>query len=269
MASIESLAGSWLQLDQDPATRREIEFLQAQGATAELEERLRGRLIFGTAGLRAKNEAGFTRMNCVTVIQASQGLAAHILEQIPDARSRGVVIGHDARHNGNKFARLAAAAFVQKGIKVYWFDRFVHTPLVPFAVNELHAAAGVMVTASHNPAQDQGYKVYWENGCQIIPPVDRGIALAIDQNLEPISWDTTVVDGSHKLVEELSSAIVRAYVERVAKYIAPDRAVSFPPFVYTPMHGVGLPFLEEVIRKVTTNGKCLQSLIRARTSLQR
>lgn len=163
MASIESLAQSWLAIDKDPDTRQEIEQLLANNDTTELEKRLRGRMTFGTAGLRARNEAGTTRMNCVTVIQASQGLAEYVLKKFPDARSRGVVIGHDARHNGLKFARLAAAAFVQKGIKVYWFDRFVHTPLVPFTVREMHAVAGVMVTASHNPAADQGYKALFHS----------------------------------------------------------------------------------------------------------
>jgi len=251
MESIEDVAQSWLELDKDPETRREIEQLLQNGDNVELERRLRGRMLFGTAGLRARNEAGFTRMNSLTVIQASQGLAEYVLEQIPEARSRGVVIGHDARRSGDKFARLAAAAFVRKGVKVWWFDRFVHTPMVPFTVKELHAAAGVMVTASHNPKDDQGYKVYWGNGAQIVPPFDQGIAAAIDQNLAPLSWDQAVVDGDHELVEEVSERMVTAYVDQVAKFVAHNRAISIPPFVYTPMHGVGLPFLESVIRKVT------------------
>jgi len=251
MESIESLAQSWLGLDKDPGTRQDIEQLLQDGNNAELEKRLRGRMLFGTAGLRAKNEAGFTRMNSLTVIQASQGLAEYVLEQIPDVRRRGVVIGHDARRSGNKFARLAAGAFVQKGVKVWWFNRVVHTPMVPFTVKELHAAAGIMVTASHNPKDDQGYKVYWENGAQIIPPFDQGIAAAIDRNLQPVSWDQTVVDGCNELVEEVSERMVTAYVARVAKFVAHNRLIPVPPFVYTPMHGVGLPFLDSVIQKVT------------------
>jgi phosphoglucomutase len=255
MASLGSLTEAWLAIDKDPETRHEIEQLVAEDNTAELAKRLRGRMTFGTAGLRARNEAGTTRMNCVTVIQASQGLAAYVLKKFPDASSRGVVIGHDARHNGNKFARLAAAAFVQKGIKVYWFGRFVHTPLIPFTINEVHAVAGIMITASHNPAADQGYKCYGDNGCQIIPPADKEIALAIDQNLEPLSWEATVVDGHHQLVEEVSENMITAYTQRVAQYVAPDGPVGFPAFVYTPMHGVGLPYLEEVVRRVSTSTK--------------
>lgn len=99
-------------------------------------------------------------MNDLVVIQASQGLASYILSSFPnDARSRGVVIGHDHRHNSEQFAKLTAAAFLNKGIKVYFYDELVHTPLVPFGIQQLGAVAGVMITASHNPGQDNGYKV--------------------------------------------------------------------------------------------------------------
>jgi phosphoglucomutase len=94
-------------------------------------------------------EAGYARINSLTVIQASQGLAAYLLANVPLVSSKGVVVGHDARHNSEKFAKLSAAAFVAKGIKVWWYDDYVHTPLVPFGIFELGAAAGVMITASH------------------------------------------------------------------------------------------------------------------------
>jgi hypothetical protein len=100
-------------------------------------------------GLRARMEAGFSRMNSLTVIQASQGLATYVLKNVPLAASKGIVVGRDARHNSEKFAKLAAAAFIAKGIKVWWYEDRVHTPLVPFGVFELGAAAGVMITASH------------------------------------------------------------------------------------------------------------------------
>ena len=123
-------------------------------------------------------------MNSLTVLQASHGLANYILTQqnISTQDSRlSVVIGYDARHNSEKFARLAAAAFLEKGLKILWFANLVHTPMVPFAVTHHNAAAGIMGTASHNPKNDNGYKVYWSNGCQIIPPHDAGIAAAIEQ----------------------------------------------------------------------------------------
>jgi len=242
---IKELAKEWLELDQDKSTTDEIYHLLQQGDTNELEKRLRNRIAFGTAGLRGPMQAGFACMNSLTIIQASQGLAAYLLQTEKDVKRRGVVIGRDARHNSEKFAKLTAAAFVAKGIKVWWYETPSHTPMVPFGVRELGAAAGIMITASHNPAQDNGYKVYWSNGCQIIPPHDSGIADAILQNLKPITWDTSVVEDDSLLIEG-SLGLVREKYHNALLYAAhPDG--SKPQisqdlrFVYTPMHGVGLP----------------------------
>lgn len=249
---IKELAEEWLSLDKDPATTDEIYNLLRQNDTAELEKRLRNRIAFGTAGLRGPMKAGFSCMNALTVIQASQGLAAYLLETCDDVKHRGVVIGRDARHNSEKFAKLAAAAFVAKGIKVWWYETPVHTPLVPFGVRHLNAVAGVMVTASHNPAMDNGYKVYWENGCQIIPPHDKGIAAAIDANLKPVTWDTTPVDEGHLLIEGALGLCQDTYLE-VIKKAAHPKGVKFADdfkFVYTPMHGVGLKPMNLALEKL-------------------
>jgi phosphoglucomutase len=241
---IKELAEEWLKLDKDPTTTDEIYKLLVKGDTAELEKRLRNRIAFGTAGLRGRMQAGFACMNSLTVIQASQGLAAYLLETEHGVKHRGIVIGHDARHNSEKFAKLAAAAFVAKGIRVWWAETTVHTPLVPFGVRHLNAAAGVMVTASHNPAQDNGYKVYWSNGCQIIPPHDTGIAQAILNNLKPVTWDTSVVDEGHLLIEGALGLVQDQYMDVVKAASRPEGvpvpAASDLKFVYTPMHGVGL-----------------------------
>ncbi|KAK4994215.1 hypothetical protein LTR66_005708 [Elasticomyces elasticus] len=253
MTSIHDLVEEWLRLDEDESTRAEIQQLWNDSNTEELERRLRKRIAFGTAGLRASMQAGFSRLNSLTVIQTSQGLAAYLLANNSETRTRGVVIGRDARHNSLKFARLAAAAFIAKGVKVWWLLDLVHTPLVPFTVKKLKAAAGVMITASHNPANDNGYKVYWSNGCQIIPPHDQGIARAIEENLEPLSWDLSVVHSKDLLKVEYCLDQVRdSYFEAVI-HLALLSAV--PPrertkFVYTPMHGVGLPFMSETVSRL-------------------
>lgn len=250
--SIKELAEEWLSLDKDPTTTDEIYSLLRQNNTAELEKRLRNRIAFGTAGLRGPMKAGFSCMNSLTVIQASQGLAAYLLDTCDNVKHRGVVIGRDARHNSEKFAKLTAAAFVAKGIKVWWYETPVHTPLVPFGVRHLNAVAGVMVTASHNPAMDNGYKVYWENGCQIIPPHDRGIAAAIDANLKPVTWDTTPVDEGHLLIEGALGLCQDHYLEIIKKAAHP-KGVKFADdfkFVYTPMHGVGLKPMDLALRKL-------------------
>ena len=167
MLTLEALTREWLRLDKDEGTRNELLELVKQGNVKNLEMLLGYRLTFGTAGLRARMGAGFSRLNSLTIIQTSQGLAQYLLEQGgASAVTAGVVIGHDARHNSKEFGQLAAAAFIAKGIRVFWFEDLVHTPMVPFAVKHLRAAAGIMITASHNPKQDNGYKVYGPNACQ-------------------------------------------------------------------------------------------------------
>lgn len=193
-------------------------------------------------------------MNALTVIQASQGLAAYIAEQNSTAKDRGIVIGRDARFNSEKFARLAAGAFLHQGFKV-WFLDLVHTPMVPFAIGQLGASAGVMVTASHNPAADNGYKVYWSNASQIIPPHDLGIAEAIEQNLEPQTWDVPNFFENSRVVQALS--LVKDKYHEAVHAVATTTKVSQTsrvPFVYTPMHGVGLPFMTEVVKRLKMDG---------------
>ncbi|KAK1217510.1 hypothetical protein PQX77_019861 [Marasmius sp. AFHP31] len=163
MAALKTLLDGWLEMDRNEQTRAELQRLWDNGDTDELEKRLRNRIEFGTAGLdntlARRMEAGWARMNDLIIIQASQGLCHYVMENVQDASSRGVVIGHDHRHNSEKWAKLAAAAFLHKGMKVYLHRGIVHTPLVPFSVKRLRAACGVMITASHNPKDDNGYKV--------------------------------------------------------------------------------------------------------------
>jgi phosphoglucomutase len=242
--SIHDLAKEWLRLDQDERTREEMENLVAENNTDELEKRLRHRIAFGTAGLRARMGAGFSRMNSLTVIQASQGLAEYLLANVSRTKNRGIVIGFDGRHNSKRFAKLAAAAFIAKDIKVWWYGVPVHTPLVSFGVGELRAVAGIMITASHNPPQDNGFKVYWEFGVQIIPPHDSGIAKLILQNLEPVSWDKHAVDNS-LLVEGALNFVHEKYITAVQVAADPYNELASNVndkfgFSYTAMHGVGL-----------------------------
>ena len=244
MKEVEDLAKEWLRQDQDEETRSEIKKLLEQQSFAELETRLSTRLAFGTAGLRARMGAGYARINSLTIIQTSQGLAAHLLKE--GIAPKGVVIGYDARHNSKKFAEVAAAAFMAKQIPVWWYEDLVHTPMVPFGVTEIGAAAGIMITASHNPAQDNGYKVYGLNGCQINVPVDAYIAAAIMENLEPVTWDTSKVAnlGNHIL-----SPMKENYFSRMCSFIGPPKP-KYQRFVYTPMHGVGNSFMAEAMERL-------------------
>ncbi|KAG8685022.1 Phosphoglucomutase-3 [Ceratobasidium sp. 395] len=217
MASlIQSKVEEWLALDKNETTRAEIEVLWKAGNVDELDKRLSKRIEFGTAGLRGRMEAGFARMNDLIVIQASQGLCAYVLANIPNASSRGVVVGHDHRYNSEKWAKLTAAAFVANGVKVYLHKGIVHTPLVPFTVSRLKAAAGVMITASHNPKDDNGYKVYWENAVQIIAPHDIGIAASIESNLKPVCWDLSSLPDAERLVIDRTEEMTIAYLDYIA-----------------------------------------------------
>ncbi len=195
--------------------------------------------------------AGFSRLNSLTVIQTSQGLGEYLLENEPGAATGGIVIGHDARHNSTKFAELAAAAFIFKGIKVWWYEDLVHTPMVPFGVINLHAAAGIMITASHNPAQDNGYKVYGSNGCQINSPADSMISASILKNLEPLTWNIT---KNKNLQQPILAPMKAKYLELVAR-VGDFPGIRKPSkFVYTPMHGVGLTYMVDALKTIQVGG---------------
>lgn len=259
METTEELAKLWLTLDHDPETHREIEALVKDGNTTELEKCLRNRIAFGTAGLRAQMRGGFAFMNSLTVIQASQGIADVLLAQQGDGAKPSTVIGYDGRHNSEKFARLAAAAFLAKGVRVMWFGQLVHTPMIPFAVGHASMSAGVMVTASHNPKHDNGYKVYWGNGCQIIPPLDAQIAAAIDKVEGVTSWDVDLVDRPESDVIRQTEKTLAAYIDSIGHMDCfsdgSDHTASRLDFIYTPMHGVGLPFMEKVVEMAGMTGQ--------------
>lgn len=167
-------------------------------------------------------------------------MCAYALEQYGDeALSRGVVIGYDHRYNSETFAKLTAAPFLKKGFKVYLYRTKVHTPLVPFGITELNAVCGVMITASHNPKDDNGYKVYWSNGCQIIEPVDAGIANQIRLNEEPWAWDLDICNTSDLCVDPYDE-MVEKYFNRISKlFPKADSEKAQPKYLYTPLHGVG------------------------------
>ncbi|KAI0948404.1 hypothetical protein AcV7_009159 [Taiwanofungus camphoratus] len=236
--SLEALIHEWLRLDRNEITRNDIQRLYDEGEIEELEKRLRRRIEFGTAGLRGRMEAGWSCMNDLIIIQASQGLCAYVLENVPNAASRGVVIGHDHRHNSERWAGLTAAAFTENNVKVFPLRGLVHTPLVPFSVKKLDAACGVMITASHNP------KVYWENAVQIIEPHDKGISNAIKANLEPRTWQIDKLNSSPLCVDR-TEEMREAYVRNLST-LCLNRSLNMNTplrFVNTSMHGVSHPVL--------------------------
>ncbi|KAL2003265.1 hypothetical protein VTN02DRAFT_4475 [Thermoascus thermophilus] len=251
---LSELVERWLRWDMNMETRAEITKLRDSGNTEELEKRLRNRIQFGTAGLRGKMAAGFSCMNELTVIQTSQGLAKYLKEKHSGIAQNGVVIGWDARHNSVRFSILAANAFIAEDIPVYWYAKHAATPLVAYGVSHWKAAAGVMITASHNPAQDNGYKVYFHNGAQINTPMDVEISQYIEKNLVPWpgAWDEFEdLDPMYReayLRRDAYWDIVTCYTSAIQRYarstVSEWRIPT--PFMYTPLHGVGrnyIPFL--------------------------
>ncbi|THU99146.1 phosphoglucomutase 1 [Dendrothele bispora CBS 962.96] len=258
MSSLKELVDAWLAMDQNDATRAEIQTLWDKGDTDTLERRMRNRIEFGTAGLRGRMEAGWSRMNDLIVIQASQGLCHYVLEQVKNASNKGVVVGHDHRHNSERWAQLTAAAFLNNGVKVYFHRGLVHTPMVPFTVKKVGAACGVMITASHNPKYDNGYKVYWENSVQIISPHDEGISNAIKAHLEPKTWNADLVNTSSlclDITEEMKEAYLTSLLSLKDKSL-PSTKKSI--FVNTSMHGVGHPFVQKALSALELSIKPVQ-----------
>ena len=235
-------AQTWLELDDDPETIAEMTAL-LESSSDELAARFDGRLAFGTAGLRGLQGAGPVRMNRVVVRQTSAGLADYLAATVPGAKERGIVIGYDARNNSDVFATAAAKEFLDRGFAVYLSDDVCPTPMVAFAILDLSAAAGVVVTASHNPPAYNGYKVFWGNGAQIIPPHDEGIASAIENvTLRPeartIDLDTAIRDGK---LRRFGADLERRYRLGARSLMRVPTIARQQPIkiAYTPLHGVG------------------------------
>jgi phosphomannomutase len=244
LAELVSRARAWAESDPDPATRAEIEgLLGAPDPTkTDLADRFAAALEFGTAGLRGVIGAGPNRMNRAVVLRTTWGLASYLREALGDAASkRGVVIGFDGRHMSREFAEDTACVLAAAGIKAMLAVDVVPTPLLAFAVTHLGCAAGIMITASHNPPEYNGYKAYWGNGAQIVPPIDVGIAQAIER--APGAKDIPRMDladaRERGLVQMYGEDLEDVYLARVKELgvrTDGDRSLSI---VYTPMHGVG------------------------------
>ncbi len=223
-------ARAWAAQDPDPVTRAELEALLEQGDATELADRFDGTLEFGTAGLRGELGAGSNRMNRVVVTRAAAGLAAYLRDQGAGSDD-AVVIGYDARHNSDVFARDTAEVMTGAGLRALVLPRPLPTPLLAFAIRELGCVAGVMVTASHNPPRDNGYKVYLGDGSQIVPPADAEIA----SRIAAVGSVAEVPRGDGWTV--LGDNIVDAYLDTVAG-LAGDGPRDLR-LAYTPLHGVG------------------------------
>ncbi|MET0146258.1 MAG: phospho-sugar mutase [Ilumatobacteraceae bacterium] len=233
-ADARSIARRWLAAEPDDDIRAELEALLG-GPDGELAARFDGRLMFGTAGLRAAIGAGPLRMNRLVVRQAARGVVDHVLATEPGAAGRGVVVGYDARRKSDLFALDTARVMAAAGVRVLLLPSPLPTPVLAWSLTELGAAGGVMVTASHNPPADNGYKVYLGDGAQLVPPHDAAIAARIAL-VDPTAVPMAPEDDA--LIELLDPSIVDRYLAAV-KAVRLRPAATGVPFAYTPMHGVG------------------------------
>lgn len=239
----------------DEASREELKALE--GNEAEIEDRFYRQLEFGTGGLRGVIGAGTNRMNIYTVRQATQGLANYIISQ--NGQEKGVAIAHDSRRMSPEFAREAALCLNANGIKTYLFESLRPTPELSFAVREFGCISGIVITASHNPREYNGYKVYWEDGAQITPPHDKNILAEVAKVTEFSAVKTMEEDDAR--AEGLFQVIGTDFDDR---YVAKLKEQSIHPeiikdaakdmkIVYTPLHGTGNVPVRRVLRELGFN----------------
>jgi phosphomannomutase len=238
---LDAQVTAWIDQDPDPVTRDELATLLADespSARSGLADRFAGRLEFGTAGLRGALGGGPNRMNRVVVAQAAAGLAAYLLAAAADGSRPRVAVGYDARHNSDVFARDTAEIVQGAGCDALLLPEPLATPVLAYAIRPLGCAAGVMVTASHNPPQDNGYKVYLGDGSQIVPPADAEIADRIAA--------VGRVDGLPRAAYELLGDDVRAAYLRDVLGLVPDAGRRLR-LVHTALHGVGGALVADVL----------------------
>jgi phosphomannomutase len=243
MSSLETLiarAKSWQAQDPDAETKAELQALILAGDEQGLADRFSQRLGFGTAGLRGELGAGPNRMNRVLVAQAAVGIARYLKANFDDP---SCVIGFDARKNSDVFAKDSAEILVGLGVRAYLYDSLVATPMVAFAVRELGCSAGIMVTASHNPPADNGYKVFDFTGSQIIPPMDALIASEIDKFADSESVIDLVRSSGYSSVP---TSISVDYLQGVSGLMNRHSDRKSLKIVYSAMHGVGAEFIEKI-----------------------
>lgn len=243
---LDGKINEWLEWNKDANAERAVKELLDDCNSKLLCDLFLKRLEFGTAGLRGCMGPGYNQMNDLVIVQTGQGLSKYLLDVVLGAADKGVIIGYDGRHCSKRFAELTAAIFLARNVKVYLFSKVVPTPFIPYGVTKYKCAAGIMVTASHNPKDDNGYKVYWENGAQIIPPHDKKIQKYILESLEPSesSWHTRKVYHNSLYKDPLNDLMQSYFHDLKQDVLYPEvNKNTILKFTYTAMHGVGYEYM--------------------------
>ncbi|MGL5937116.1 MAG: phospho-sugar mutase [Phocaeicola sp.] len=242
-------AKKWLSPAYDAETQAEINAMLENPDKTDLIEVFYKDLEFGTGGLRGIMGVGSNRMNIYTVGAATQGLSNYLNKNFADKKQISVVVGYDCRNNSQLFAKISADIFSANGIKVYLFEEMRPTPEISFAIRELGCQSGIVITASHNPKEYNGYKAYWDDGAQVLSPHDNGI---IDEVLKVTSAADIKFEGNPALIEMLGEAMDATYLASV-KTVSIDSAVierqKDLKIVYTPIHGTGMTLIPRALKE--------------------
>ena len=240
-------AQQWLDGNYNTETKQEISRMIAAEDKTELIESFYRDLEFGTGGLRGIMGAGTNRMNIYTVGAATQGLSNYLKAQFPNQKI-SVVIGHDCRNNSRLFAEISANIFSANGIKVYLWEDLRPTPETSFAIRHLGCQSGIILTASHNPKEYNGYKAYWDDGAQMIAPHDVNVITEV----EKVKVDDIKFEGNPELIEIIGEEIDKAFIEAVKTLsLSPDaiKRNSDLKIVYTPIHGTGVRLIPRALKE--------------------
>ncbi len=246
---IQDKIKEWTSELFDEKTRQEIQQLVDDKLHDELKDRFYKDLEFGTGGLRGIIGAGSNRINIYTVGMATQGLAGYILENSNETPS--AVIARDSRNMSDIFARETASILAANGIDVLMFEDIMPTPLASFAIRHFNAKAGVVITASHNPKEYNGYKVYWDDGGQIVPPHDSNIIGRVKAVISPAEIKNGVFDEflQSGRIKYIDNEAVSAYTEKLYQAFGPSPEKKKTRIVYTPIHGTGYRIVPEILKK--------------------
>ena len=243
--SCEAKAEAWLSSSvYDAATQTEVRKMLDNPDKTDLVESFYQNLEFGTGGLRGIMGVGTNRMNIYTVGAATQGLSNYLNKNFKDLKQIAVVVGHDCRNNSRLFAEVSANIFAANGIKVSLFDDMRPTPEMSFAIRQLGCQSGIILTASHNPKEYNGYKAYWDDGAQVLAPHDKGIIDEVNKvGAEDIKGLHTVLDTANPLIEIIGEEIDKLYLDKIKTISIDPEAIHRQKdmkIVYTPIHGTGM-----------------------------
>ncbi len=254
MDTIQKKIKEWSSPPFDQETVSEIQDLVAANDEKELYDRFYRNLEFGTGGLRGLIGAGSNRMNLYTVAMATQGLANYIIKQ--GLQQRGVVVARDSRNKSGEFARETASIMGGNDIPVYYFNDIMPTPLASFAVRHFNAGAAVVITASHNPPEYNGYKVYWDDGGQIVPPHDTSIIGEVEsiQSMEAVKKIEFSELQDHGAITFIDDEVLDVYLSQLEKSMAGTEHPDNIAITYTPLHGTGYRVVPWALKRLGFSG---------------